>query len=145
MVIVRVPFNMAICMSENPEICFSEYALCYGNSTLYDIINETFCLDLKWRWWWWKAGKWWYDLHTLPEQYFSSMKDVVSKQPVQRHTVVCSMPEKRGTTFNQYTYHSGKKQLHILYCEEDFIFFFWLNKVALCSRGWTGHLLISST
>lgn len=30
------------------------------------------------------------------------------------------MTEKRGTTFNQYTYHS-ENQLLILYCEEQFI------------------------
>lgn len=28
-----------------------------------------------------------YELQTLPEQYYSSMKDVFSKQVVERHTV----------------------------------------------------------
>lgn len=38
-----------------------------------------------------------------------------------------SMTEKRGTTFNQYTFHSDKQFL-ILYCEEQFILLITLTR-----------------
>lgn len=125
-----------------------KYSPFYEYSVLRDRtwhIHETFLFFFAWRWMWqsrWPKRKkvMWYDLQTLPGQYYSSMKGCSFKATGAE--AYCTVWLKREALHLINIHIIQKTSFLFRTLEEQFIRLI-IEQVALCSWGWTDHLLYS--
>lgn len=125
-----------------------KYSPFYEYSVLRDRtwhIHETFLFFFAWRWMWqsrWPKRKkvMWYDLQTLPGQYYSSMKGCSFEATGAE--AYCTVWLKREALHLINIHIIQKTSFLFRTLEEQFIRLI-IEQVALCSWGWTDHLLYS--